>query len=134
MGGPTGRADYSTVYLAGPINGCTDAEARAWRVRATELLGSVLNPMDRDYRGRETDNVAELVEADKADIDAASAVLAYCPTPSVGTSMEVLYAWLHGKHVVAVVPEGTPVSPWLAYHSTVVPSLERAADILKGTR
>jgi hypothetical protein len=53
----------------------------------------VLDPMDRDYRGKEDESVKDIVEGDKADIDWADAVIAYCPKPSVGTSMEVLYCW-----------------------------------------
>lgn len=108
------------VYLAGPINGATDAEAMDWRVQATAVLGNVLDPMARDYRGKEDESVADIVEGDKADIGSCRAVVAYCPKPSVGTSMEVLYAFERGIPVHVVVPDGAPVSPWLRYHATTV--------------
>lgn len=118
------------TYLAGPINGCTDAEARDWRAYvAQRLIGDAYDPMVRDYRGRELEPgiAAEIVENDKADIDACDAVLVYYEKPSVGTSMEVLYAWQAGKHVVIVDVSGKPLSPWLVYHShVVVSSLEKA--------
>lgn len=108
-----------TVYLAGPINGCTDAEALDWREDMVRRLNgfNILSPMSRDYRGKEAELVEEIVEGDKADIDASDIVIAYCPKPSVGTSMEVLYAWERDKHVIVLAPPGTSVSPWLKYHS-----------------
>lgn len=123
------------VYLAGPINGCSDAEAHEWRAAASRILGGrVLDPMARDYRGSEDTNVRDIVEGDKADIDACAAVLAYCPRPSVGTSMEVLYAYERGIPVVVVVPEGASVSPWLRYHAVwLSTSVTRAAQWLAAT-
>jgi len=121
------------VYLAGPISGCSDREANCWRAEAIVLLGgAVLDPMVRDYRGREDENVTAIVEGDKADIDACRAVIAYCPRPSVGTSMEVLYAYERLRPVYVVVPEGAPVSPWLRYHATaVVKTVGEAVDLLR---
>ncbi|MFD4699785.1 nucleoside 2-deoxyribosyltransferase [Streptomyces niveus] len=110
-------SDARPVYLAGPIQGCTDSEATDWRDAARMMIrGDILNPMARDYRGREHENVSDIVEGDKADIRKCRAVLAYCPRPSVGTSMEIQYAWSLHIPVVTVVPSG-PVSPWLRYHS-----------------
>lgn len=114
--------EMTTVYLAGPINGCTDAEMFDWREdMEARLYGlEILSPADRDYRGKEDESVQEIVEADKADIDASDIVIAYCPKPSVGTSMEVLYAWERGKYVIVYAPPGAPVSPWLRYHASAV--------------
>lgn len=121
------------VYLAGPINGCSDEEANAWRTRAKSLLPDVLDPMDRDYRGQEKGNVDAIVEGDKADIDACDMVIAYCPKPSVGTSMEVLYCYgdiEQRKPCIVVVPNGSSISPWLRYHATtVVSTIEEAAAL-----
>jgi nucleoside 2-deoxyribosyltransferase len=110
-------SDERGVYLAGPIQGCTDSEAKDWRDAARMMLrGNVIDPMTRDYRGVEEEFVADIVNGDKADIRKCRSVLAYCPRPSVGTSMEIFYAWTLRIPVVAVVPAG-PVSPWLRYHS-----------------
>lgn len=119
------------VYLAGPINGRSDAECNDWRAEAKRLLAKhdILDPMARDYRGVEDINVSDIVEGDKADIDSCDAILAHCDTPSVGTSMEILYAWDRGKPVVVVVPQGARVSPWLRYHSVGV-----ATDLWSGIR
>lgn len=109
----------STIYLAGPINGCTDEEALDWREDLTiRLKGhTIISPMARDYRGKEDENVEGIVEGDKADIISSHLIVAYCPKPSVGTSMEILFAWQRNKHVVILAPKGTSISPWLRYHS-----------------
>lgn len=117
-----GKSVRMKVYLAGPINGCTDKEAGDWRSTATSILQErgidVLDPMARDYRGIEDENVNLIVKGDKEDIDGCHVLLANCPKPSVGTSMEVFFAHLRHKTVVVVAPE--PVSPWLRYHATDV--------------
>lgn len=111
-----------TLYLAGPINGCTDAEALDWRHRATAALApsfTIRSPMARDYRGDEYRQMNAIVDGDKADIDASDVMLVNAERPSWGTAMEVHYAHSRDKHVVAVVPSG-PVSPWLRYHTGLV--------------
>lgn len=121
--------NMSTIYLAGPINGCTDDEMHSWRDDMTTRLSghTILTPVVRDYRGKEDESVEDIVEGDKADVDASDVVIAFCPKPSVGTSMEVLYAWERGKHVVIYAPADAPVSPWLRYHSHAV--LHTAAEV-----
>ena len=121
------------VYLAGPINGCDDDEANGWRegVMARHPDLTFLDPMARDYRGREDQCVDEIVEGDKDDIDLADVVLAYCWQASWGTAMELMWAYLGHKRIIVVVPEGARVSPWLRYHSeVVVPSLAEAEALL----
>jgi nucleoside 2-deoxyribosyltransferase len=109
------------IYLAGPINGCTDEECKDWREDAKKYFGedNTLDPMRRDYRGRETEFTAEIVEGDKADIDASTILLVNHPRPSTGTDMEIFYAWERKKKVIVVVPptSNTKISPWLDYHS-----------------
>ena len=112
----------TTTYLCGPINGCTDEEASDWRELAKRLLrGKTIDPMRRDYRGLEGEpNMAkEIVELDKIDVTNSDVVLVSYTKPSVGTSMEVLYAWERGKLVVIVSKynDWLNLSPWLMYHS-----------------
>lgn len=110
-----------TLYLCGPINGCTDAECKDWREFAKSLWsGNCLDPMRRDYRGREAESIREIVELDKIDVAASDVILVNYDKPSVGTSMEVLYAWERGKPVIVVAAEGANLSPWLRYHSHAV--------------
>ncbi len=120
-----------TVYLAGGINGLSDADAKDWREEAKGLLPreiGVLDPMSRDYRGVEDGNVKAIVEGDLADIARCEAIIAYCPRPSWGTAMEIHHAKVVDRYVdknqlrkiVAVVPVGVPVSPWLRHHTDAV--------------
>jgi nucleoside 2-deoxyribosyltransferase len=120
-----------TVYLAGPINGTTDEEMHGWRDELTNLLTGfeIVSPVVRDYRGREDENVTDIVEGDKADIHRSDVIVAHCPKPSVGTSMEVLYAWERGKLVIIYIPVGVSVSPWLRYHSTAI--CHTASEVVK---
>lgn len=123
------------VYLCGPINGCTDEEANGWREKAIRLLRrrfvgvQILNPMDRDFRGTEHVNAAEIVSGDKQDIDSCTAVLVDANRPSWGTAMEIMYAADRGIRVVAWHGGSNP-SPWLREHATMVGSLEFAVDAL----
>jgi nucleoside 2-deoxyribosyltransferase len=119
------------IYLAGPINGCTDSEATSWRYAVKQLHSDVLDPMVRDYRGRESDNIKEIVEGDKADIDSCDGMIVWFERPSVGTSMEVLYAYDRGIPVVVINRSFAAISPWLLYHSKcIVGSIPDALNIL----
>lgn len=112
-----------TVYLCGGINARLDAECRDWRESAKGgLLAHIRDPMDRDYRGRELEpGIAdEIVTNDKQDIDECDALLVYYDKPSVGTSMEILYAWERKRPIVLVDVSDKPLSPWLIYHVTVI--------------
>jgi hypothetical protein len=119
------------VYLCGAINGCTDEECKDWREEAKKIFPQSIDPMRRDYRGREEDCINEIVELDKIDILTADAILVNYDKPSVGTSMEIIYAWMHHKKIIVVVREGVKISPWLKYHSTcIVSSFEVAFKLL----
>lgn len=121
------------IYLAGPINGCSDDEANGWRSMFKSAWPNVLDPMVRDYRGVEDVSYREIVEQDKADITASDAVLVYFERPSVGTSMEVLYAWSKCKKIVLVDKSSKPLSPWLRYHSDkIFKTLSEAIEYFRG--
>lgn len=109
----------TTVYLCGPINGCTDSEATDWReqVKRRAPHFQYLDPMRRDYRGKEAESINEIVTLDKVDIANSHALLVNYDKPSVGTSMEVFIAFSTGKLVVVVARPDAVISPWLAYHS-----------------
>lgn len=113
-----------TIYLCGPINGCNDSEANDWRQHVMEELAGhydFLDPMRRDYRGRELEPgiAAEIVNGDKEDLRQSDIVLAFCPKPSVGTSMELFLFWSTGGENIIVHPNPNP-SPWLIEHSAAI--------------
>lgn len=108
------------VYLCGPINGCTDEECKDWREAAKARLPDTLDPMRRDYRGREDECFVDIVEGDKIDIGQCDLLLVNYDRPSVGTSMEIYHAWLADTPVIVVARPETVISPWLRYHSTKI--------------
>lgn len=116
------------LYLCGPINGCTDGECKDWREYVETLWpGACVDPMRRDYRGKEAENYREIVELDKIDVAGCDCILVNYDKPSVGTSMEVLFAWQLGKPVIVVCKPDTIISPWLRYHSHAIVSTFRDA-------
>lgn len=122
------KARGYTTYLCGGINGLTDAEATDWRTVAKDLLSTAtLDPMRRDYRGKEDESVNEIVSGDLEDIKRADFILVNAARPSWGTAMEIVYAHKErAKKIYSVVPK-PPISPWLRFHSTeIFPSLEEA--------
>lgn len=119
------------VYLCGPINGRSDDDCTVWREAAKAVLPDTLDPMRRDYRGKEAAAYREIVELDKIDVAACDALLVYFDKPSVGTSMEMIWAWERGKLIVLVNRSAAPLSPWLVYHSHhVCTSLDDALALL----
>jgi hypothetical protein len=121
------------VYLCGPINGCTDSECQDWREYAkANLRCETLDPMRRDYRGRELEpGIADvIVEGDEADLKVSDIILANCPKPSWGTGMEIRAAKKeHSKTVVVVLPPDVIPSPWLIAHSDII--LRSMADAVR---
>jgi nucleoside 2-deoxyribosyltransferase len=111
------------LYLCGPINGRSDDDANGWRQKVKAAWhGECIDPMRRDYRGREMEPgiAAEIVAGDLADIDAADALIVYFDRPSVGTAMEVFYAASKGKPVALVNTTVAPLSPWLLHHCSYI--------------
>lgn len=126
------------LYLGGPINGCTDEEANGWRKSVVESLPEFecLDPMRRDYRGRELEpGIAdEIVRGDMGDLEGVNVALFNCPKPSVGTAMEIFYAHhVLGKRVYVVHPKDKAPSPWLIrFSDQIFPSVRDACEFLKG--
>ena len=127
-----------TIYLCGGINGLSDSDATDWRQATKNILGgnfNYLDPMRRDYRGRELDPgiAEEIVDGDLEDIRESDFILAMADRPSWGTAMEIHFAASIGKPVIVVCSSSKP-SPWLRHHATrVVPSLYGAWSVLRNS-
>ena len=108
------------TYLCGGINGLTDSQCVDWRAIAHKhLTTDTLDPMRRDYRGREGEFVTEIVQGDLEDIRLSAFILVNALRPSWGTAMEIVYAYKLAKNIVSFVGTGA-VSPWLRFHCTHV--------------
>lgn len=122
------------VYLCGPINGRSDDDCKGWREYVKERLPDTLDPMARDYRGRELEpGIADVIVAgDEEDIRNSDVLLVYYDKPSVGTAMEIRMAVKEmGKRVVLVDKSVKPLSPWLIHHCPeVYKSLDEAIAAL----
>lgn len=113
--------EQTKVYLAGPINGCTDDECITWRESLkSQYPFDFADPMKRDYRGKEEESFREIVELDKIDIRNCDAMIAMFVKPSVGTSMEIYFAHSLDIPVILIDQSDKPLSPWLKYHSSWV--------------
>ncbi len=122
------------LYLAGPIANCTDAECNDWRARVKALHPDCLDPLVRDGRhlSLTPDECRMIVEGDKADISSCDALLVWYVKPTVGTSMEILYAWERHKPVIVVNVENAQLSPWITYHATgIVVTIEHALSVAR---
>lgn len=123
------------MYLAGSIFQCEDYECINWRNNVKDCIRGmeVLDPMIRDYRKTTNEDFKEIVEKDKIEIDASDILLVYYAKPSVGTSMEILYAWERGKKIY-IISEHDEISPWLLYHShKIFTSITEAMEYLNKT-
>lgn len=128
-----------SVYLAGPMEGCTYEEASEWRQEATHLLKrygiKARNPIVRDFREAFAKGLTIppeiIVEPDKADILQSDAVLVWYSDKTTGTAMEILYAYYWFIPVVVVAIK-KPVSPWVVYHAeAIVDTLEEAIEYIR---
>jgi nucleoside 2-deoxyribosyltransferase len=130
-----------TVYLAGPMEGCTKEGMTGWRGLAKHRLEAwgihCLDPTRRTpfhETGREPQLARVLFYADIRDIDQSDLVLADVRVDSgrgSGTSMELMYSWMNKKPIVLVANTSDPVHPFhevmqMSRHATV----EQATDMI----
>lgn len=144
-----------TVYLAGPVAHKADGGA-SWRNAITETYSDApidfRNPLSKykvpatdveivsDDPGENEVTPADIVHADKELLRESDAVLVgYSAVRSIGTPMEVMWAYNRYKPVALWIRDGTPeenLSPWYRHHvsgiydemSDAVGALQDAAD------
>ena len=131
------RSASISVYLAGPVGYSSD-NGTGWREEIENDYGDQFtfrNPLAKynipadnlslvegvsDPNNKKTVGVDEIVKGDKQLLEGSDAVLVgYEPVRSIGTPMEVMWAYERG-HPIALWPiEGTwmsELSPWYRYH------------------
>lgn len=124
----------SNVYLAGSIEGVSDADANDWRERLTKRLLAkgqiVVNPYKfvalpaRELEGWEKKRVVELC---RAAIDECTIVLANLSGAgrAVGTCREIEFAVQQNKKVIVLI-EGEPA--WFLHDTEIVRSEDEAVN------
>jgi len=138
------KKEYATVgYLGGAIMHCNDTEVHDWRKQLQNPFlysgHSIMkwnDPAKRDYRNFQGEHKTypsiptnEIVNLDKRDILESDIFICRYIKPSVGTSMEVMFAWLHNIPVIVWADIELELSPWLIYHSSCVTySLEECVE------
>ena len=109
------------IYLCGGINALSDKECNEWRSTVKNQLEDrfdFLDPMRRDYRGKEDKLYQQIVKNDLEDIRKADYILALANRPSWGTAMEIYEAIQH-KPVITICNQKN-ISPWLRFNSSVI--------------
>ena len=111
-----------------------DASCNDWRAECVAALAhqnTILDPMRRDYRGREQGYEDAIILGDMADLARCDIVLANASAPSWGTAMEIYHAFhVLRKLVVAWGP--SEFSPWLSVHThALFDSLSEAICFVK---
>jgi hypothetical protein len=118
------------VYLSGPMEGCTEAEANDWRRYCRDRLAPHMAVRIPELAPNYDDYLA-MVRKDREDIAASHYVLVNPWKNSTGTSMEAMLAWQTHKHVVVVERPGGYVNPWMRYHSDyIAPTVAAACDAI----
>ena len=141
-----------TIYLAGPVMSLEDGGA-SWREDVEAYCGDAIdtrNPLSKynipveqltvvdgdSGNDDRTVSVSQIVENDKRLLDESDGVLVgYSAVRSIGTPMEVMWAYERDMPVVLWSRDETPLrelSPWYRYHvDHVTPTLSIALHTLE---
>lgn len=119
------------VYLAGSIEGVSDADAKGWRDAAKRIFNfagiPVFDPTRRiNYRDTPEDNNAmnRIVKLDLQDISKSSVILAdlrdSSPGRKWGTLMEVAHSHTKNKIIILLIDEGQYLHPFVGFYATEI--------------
>ncbi len=110
------------IALEGPINKCSDAQAKDWRENAKESLGDLFtfhDPMQFDCRGREVELREALVRFDEVGMTSSDYAIVNAETPGWGTGMAIQFMYALHRPIFSVCSSESP-SPWLVDRSTKI--------------
>lgn len=131
------KNNKKTIFLSGPIRGIDRKDALSWRLKAIKLLSGTFNVVhalrDREIKENFPDYRAAIIR-DKNDILGSDLILvndSFKNASMIGTSMEVMYAFLKDKPII-VFGNAHDKDYWLNYHiHTRVNSLDEACNLIK---
>ena len=91
-----------TVYLAGPISGCNDAQRHLWREEVKRKYGKDLEFVDPTEALKEARY--DIVKEDLQAIEEADGLLVNMWKESIGSAIGIVHAYRAGKPVVVADP------------------------------
>jgi len=119
------------IYMAHPFP--SREKMRAWELQfETETGIEVVNPfydlerhdvraIDEGLKARYDLDYETLVDRDLQAIQGVDAVLAIVDgNVSIGTIMEIVYAYQYNKPVIVMCSNGHEEHPWLKYHAEII--------------
>jgi len=117
------------VFVSGPIQGMETEQSYRDVIReiCVRCGFEVVDPWEREkviYKGTEYGwwskvPAADFIQRDLEDIGNCDVLVAFLPTLSAGTCMELFYAKLKGKKTICVCQIENP-SPWILVHSDII--------------
>jgi len=117
------------VFVSGPIQGMEKEQSYRNVIREICLRHGfeVVDPWEREkviYSGTEDGwwnkvPAADFIKRDLEDVEKCDFLIAYLPTLSAGTCMELFYAKLKGKKTMCICKIENP-SPWITVHSDII--------------
>jgi len=148
-----GKTMNKTIYLAGPVGGLTEEEAKGWRKQFADDLKFYAEvkgisplraepPTDGSYDIQNSANSGDecwgspraVASKNYFDVTHCDIVVAYLPSKSLGTVVEMAWAFEMGKSVILVsdVPDIADHPLLMRCASWIVPTLEDAMVICTG--
>jgi len=129
------------VFVSGPIQGMEKEQSYRNVIREICLRHGfeVVDTWEREkviYSGTEDGwwnkvPAADFIKRDLEDVEKCDVLIAYLPTLSAGTCMELFYAKLKGKKTICICKIENP-SPWITVHSDItlkdIGELEKALN------
>jgi len=123
------------IYLSGPILGCEKKRAKKWRLNIMSKLKykyDFIDPTTEMYEV-EADHFKEVVSFAEKGIEECDIVLAYIPFYSMGTSIEIYWAYKANKKIIAVLKNTNEMSAFLKKYADIIfENLDEAYDFLEG--
>jgi hypothetical protein len=121
------------IYLSGPMYECSADESNNWRRQIKEAFPehTFLDPVDEGYTEKDhPTQYVSIVEGDLQAIDNCDLVIAHVHKPSIGTAMELFYAFSSSGASTLVI--STIPHAWLFYTADcIVDTVEAAIMALK---